>query len=70
MSDPLLPTLLLRPAEAARALALSPRKLQSLTSDGEIPCVRIGRSIRYDPEDLRRWISAQKEAAVSRGDAS
>ena len=52
--------LLLRPAEAAEALAISPRKLWELTDRREIPSVRIGRSVRYDPGDLRRWINEQK----------
>ena len=54
--------LLLRAAEAARALAISPRKLWELTKRGEIPRVRFGRMVRYDIEDLRKWILAQKEA--------
>ncbi|MCH8343174.1 MAG: helix-turn-helix domain-containing protein [Planctomycetes bacterium] len=52
---------LLRVAEAARVLAISPRKLWSLTDCGEIPCVRIGRSVRYDPVDLSNWIEAKKQ---------
>ncbi len=51
---------LLRPRDAARALAISPRLLWSLTNRGEIPVVRIGRAVRYDPHDLRRWIDEQK----------
>ena len=53
--------LLLRPEEAARALAISPRKLWDLTKRGEIPAVRIGRVVRYDIDGLREWILAQKE---------
>ena len=52
--------LLLRPAEAAEALAVSPRKLWELTNRGVIPSVRIGRCVRYDPADLRRWINERK----------
>lgn len=56
-----LPQVLLVDArEAAKVLALSPRKLWSLTAGGEVPCVRIGRMVRYDPVDLRAWIEAQK----------
>ena len=51
---------LLRPREAARILAISPRKLWSLTASGELTAVRIGRAVRYDPADLRKWIEAQK----------
>ena len=53
--------LLLKPAEAAKALAISERMLRYLTSDGEISCLRVGRSVRYDPMDLRAWIERQKK---------
>lgn len=52
--------LLLTAEQAAKALALSPRKLWSLTAGGEIPCVRIDRSVRYAPADLRAWIESKK----------
>jgi len=55
--------ILLRPKEAAQALALSPRKLWSLTACGAVPCVRIDRSVRYDPNDLRVWIESKKGRA-------
>ena len=54
--------LLLRPEEAAQALAISPRKLWGLTKRGEILAVRFGRVVRYDIDDLRRWILTRKEA--------
>lgn len=52
--------LLLKPSDAAEALSISPRKLWAMTNAGEIPCVRFGKSVRYDPTDLREWIDAQK----------
>ena len=52
--------LLLKPREAARALAISPRKLWSLTACGDVKCVRIDRAVRYDPSDLRAWIESKK----------
>ena len=52
--------LLLTVPEAAKALAISPRTLWSLTQSGAIPCVRIGRSVRYDPADLKAWIESRK----------
>ena len=53
-------TLLLKPVDAARILAISPRTLWGLTDRGEIPCVRIGRSVRYDRHDLAAWIAKKK----------
>ena len=52
--------LLLRPNEAAQVLAISPRKLWELTDCGEMPCVRIGRAVRYSVEDLKAWIRGKK----------
>ena len=52
--------LLLKPPEAAKTLAISPRKLWELTDSGEIPCIRIGRAVRYSLEDLRAWVQSQQ----------
>lgn len=53
--------LLAKVPEAAGALAISERKLWELTDPrGPIPCVRIGRSVRYDLRDLRTYIEGQK----------
>ena len=51
--------ILLRPPEAAMLLAISPRKLWELTNCGEIPCLRIGRAVRYAVDDLQQWVKAQ-----------
>lgn len=32
-------------------------------ADGEIPAVRIGRAVRIDERDLRRWIDSRRERA-------
>ena len=55
------PTLLLTPLESSRTLRISPRKLWSLTASGEIPHVRIGRCVRYDPRDLVAYLESQKK---------
>ncbi len=60
-SNPVPTALLLTPRQTAEALAISSRKLWSLTAGGEIACVRIGRSVRYSPDDLRAWIDANKK---------
>lgn len=54
------PVLLLTPQQTAPALAISPRKLFSMTASGEIPHIRIGRCVRYDLDDLRNWINEKK----------
>ena len=54
---------LLRPKAAAAILAISPRKLWSLTACAEIPAVRIGRAVRYDVVDLMAWVARHKGGA-------
>ena len=53
--------LLIDRREAARLLGISPRKLWDLSNIGELPVMRIGNALRYDPNDLRAWIAANKE---------
>jgi excisionase family DNA binding protein len=53
-------SMLLKPGDAAKALAISQRTLWDLTHSGEIPHVQIGRAVRYDRLDLRTWIQGQK----------
>lgn len=53
--------LLLRPPEAAKALAVSERTLWSLAQRGEIPRVRIGRAVCYSVDALRAYISRREQ---------
>lgn len=48
--------LLLTPKEAAASLGISQRLLWSKTKIGEIPCLRIGKAVRYSPTALQAWI--------------
>jgi excisionase family DNA binding protein len=62
MNDvPTLESLLLDSRIAARLLSISERSLWSLMKSGSIPHVRIGRSVRYDREDLKAWIEKQRQ---------
>lgn len=51
----------LRPREAAKALGISARTLWTLTNDGLIPHTRIGRSVLYPIESLKRWLNDRAE---------
>lgn len=51
--------LLVDAATAAEMLSISPRKLWSLTNVGDVPCVRIGKSVRYSLEALRSWTQSK-----------
>ena len=48
---------LLKTEAAAEYLAISPRQLQYLSQRGDLPCVRIGTSIRYVPADLDEFVN-------------
>lgn len=59
------PRLALRPKDAARALGIGERLLWSLTNQGSIPHVKLGRAILYPTDQLRAWL-AEKSKRGSR----
>ena len=59
------PTLLMKPQQAAEALAISTRTLWRMTASGEIPHVRLGGCLRYPVDDLQRWIDEQKRGGAT-----
>jgi excisionase family DNA binding protein len=57
--------LLLTLREAQQVLSLGERKIRDMVSSGELPCVRIGRALRFSHEALREWVSQRSTAVVS-----
>jgi excisionase family DNA binding protein len=57
---------LLTTKQAAERLSIGTRKLWTLTNCGEIPCVRIGKCVRYRPADLAAFIDANTQAGRGR----
>jgi len=53
-------THLLSRREASQYLAISPRKLDSLVADGDLPRVKIGSCVRFERADLEAYVAAQK----------
>ena len=53
---------LLRIPQVAEAAEMSPRKIHALVASGELPSVRIGRSVRVDVRDFDRWLDSLKTA--------
>jgi excisionase family DNA binding protein len=49
--------LLLRPREAADVLGISRSKCYELINSGDLPSVRVGRSLRIPLAELRQWIA-------------
>ena len=54
-----IPTLALRPKDAARALGIGERKLWEITADrtSGIPHFRLGKALLYPVDDLRTWLA-------------
>jgi excisionase family DNA binding protein len=57
--------LLVTAREAADALCVSERKLFSMTKAGEIPCLKMGRAVRYALADLQTFIDRRRQLGDS-----
>ncbi len=51
--------LLLKAEDAARLLKLSRSKVYGMLQRGELPCVKIGRSVRVPEDALSTWLALQ-----------
>lgn len=65
--DTTAPPLSLRTREAAAALGISERTLQTLTAGGDIPHVKLGRANLYPVRELADWLTARAEGSSSAG---
>lgn len=54
--------LLMTPREVAESLRISERHLYSLTKAGAIPCARLGRSVRYSPDAVKKFVENAEKA--------
>ena len=52
----------LRVGEAAEALGISRSRVYELIAQGDIPKIKIGKSVRVPVEGLREWV-ARRQAA-------
>ncbi|MBI5836500.1 MAG: helix-turn-helix domain-containing protein [Candidatus Eisenbacteria bacterium] len=55
------PQRLLTIPEIADLLQLSGRTIRRLVASRRLPCVRLGRQLRFDPADVVRFVTARKE---------
>ncbi|MEP7027664.1 MAG: helix-turn-helix domain-containing protein [Candidatus Eisenbacteria bacterium] len=55
-----LPGALLTVREVASILRVNYRDVYALANRGELPCVRIGRRVRFLPGDIARWVEARR----------
>jgi excisionase family DNA binding protein len=63
----LLPAVLLDVPKAAGRLGITERHLRELIYRREVPYVKVGRLVRFDPTDLAAWLEARKVPAGGRG---
>ena len=64
-------TRLLDTFDAADFLRLTPRQVAKLVRRGELPAVHLpGNQVRFDSDDLRRWVESRKQPAKGQGGAS
>lgn len=47
--------------EVAEYLRVSEKTVRRRVAQGTLPCVRIGRGLRFQPSELLRWLDARKE---------
>jgi excisionase family DNA binding protein len=51
---------LLTAAEAATMLAVRPSWIGDAARNGHLPCVRIGKHVRFLRSDLERWVGEHR----------
>lgn len=56
----------LKVPEVAKVLRIARSRAYELVADGEIPAVRIGRSVRVSRKELDRWLEAQRYVDATR----
>lgn len=54
---------LLRPEDAARLLAVKTNWIYEAVRDGRLPCLRLGRHIRFTQAMLEHWLQRWTDSA-------
>ena len=57
-----IPPMLLTLRQTAELLGLSERTVWTLQKREGLRSVKIGKSLRFDPADIRAWIDARKQS--------
>lgn len=52
---------LLKPDQAAALLAVRTSWIYEAVRNGRLPCLRIGRHVRFLRSDLERWLADQRD---------
>ena len=56
--------LLYRPEEVARLLSISRSKVFAMIALGELPCVKIGKSIRVSREAIQKYVRGRIDGSL------
>ncbi|WP_240432435.1 helix-turn-helix domain-containing protein [Rubrobacter indicoceani] len=56
----------MKAGEVAKELRIARSRAYELVATGEIPAVRIGRSVRVNRKELERWLQQQSYSDVIR----
>ena len=51
----------------SRALGISTRQVRRFVAQDQIPFVRVGHLIRFDPKELSQWLDARRSGSVEVG---
>ena len=51
---------LINAKDVGEMLGYSDKWVYAMAARGEIPCVRLGRGVRFDPEDIKKWFESLK----------
>lgn len=51
--------------ECAKAIGMSPRYVAKLVQLGRIPYLKLGRSVRFLPGDIEKWLERRRAKVVS-----
>jgi len=51
----------------SRSLGISMRQVRRFVAEGQIPFVRVGHLIRFDPGELNRWIDERRSGSLIPG---
>jgi excisionase family DNA binding protein len=54
----------LKVPEVAKVLRIARSRAYELVAEGEIPSLRIGRSVRVSRSDLDRWLEEQRQPSM------
>lgn len=69
MNDASDDVLLIDAGKAANMLSISKRSLWSMAQTGELPSVRFGRRVLFDPADLKAWVARKKQRGADISDS-